>query len=88
MKKPITISVAGQRYAVKGADEDHLKRLASFIDERVEDARKVAKAASPQHLLVLAALNMADELFSIEARRRALEEETRARVKRVLGRLT
>ena len=87
MKKPITITVAGERYSVKGADEEHLHRLAAFVDERVEDARRVAKAASPQHLLVLAALNMADELFTLEARRRALAEETKSKLKRVLSRL-
>ena len=87
MKKPVSVTIAGQRYAVKGADEDHLQRLAAFVDGRVEEARKVAKAASPQHLLVLAALNMAEELFAAEARRRAIAEEARMKLERVLKRL-
>ena len=87
MKKAVTITVAGQRYAVKGADEDHLQRLAAFVDERVDEARKMAKTATPQHLLVLAALNMAEELFTAEARRRAVTEEARAKLERVLKRL-
>jgi len=87
MKKAVTITIAGQRYAMKGADEDHLHRLAAFVDQRVEEARKIAKTATPQHLLVLAALNMAEELFAIEARRRALAEETKSKVERVLRKL-
>ena len=87
MKKAVTITIAGQRYAMKGADEDHLLRLAAFVDERVEEARKSAKTATPQHLLVLAALNMAEELFASEARRRALSEETKAKLEKVLRKL-
>jgi len=87
MKKAVTVTIAGQRYAVKGADEDHLQRLAAFIDERVDEARKVAKTATPQHLLVLAALNMAEELFAAEARRRALAEEARSKLEKALKKL-
>lgn len=87
MKKPVSITIAGQRYAVKGADEDHLQRLAAFVETRIEEARKIAKAASPQHLLVLAALNMAEELFATEARRRAIAEEARTKLERALKRL-
>jgi cell division protein ZapA (FtsZ GTPase activity inhibitor) len=87
MKKAVMITIAGQRYAMKGADEEHLLRLAAFVDQRVDEARKMAKTATPQHLLVLAALNMAEELFASEARRRALAEETRTKLERVVRKL-
>ena len=57
------------------------------VDERVDEARKVAKTATPQHLLVLAALNMAEELFAAEARRRAITEEARSKLEKALKKL-
>ena len=87
MKKPVGIEIGGQRYQVKGTDEAHAKRLATFVNERLKEVQKKVKSASTQDHLVLAILNIADEYFGAEARRRALEEATRDTLERVLAQL-
>ena len=87
MKKPVGIEIGGQRYQVKGADEAHARRLAAFVNERLKEVQKGAKSASTQHHLVLTMLNIADEYFGSEARRRAIEEATRDTLQKVLEQL-
>jgi len=87
MKKPVGIEIGGQRYQVKGTDEAHARRLASFVNERLREVQKQAKNASTQQHLVLTMLNIADEFFGADARRRALEEATRDTLQRVLAEL-
>lgn len=87
MKKPVGIEIGGQRYQVKGTDEAHAKRLAAFVNERLKEVQRQAKSASTQHHLVLAMLNIADEYFGSEARRRAIEDATRDTLVRVLAEL-
>ena len=86
-RKPVTVTIAGSRYTVRGSDEDHLQRVAAFLDRRIDEARQVAKAASPQQLVVLAALNIAEELFAAEARLRAVTEETKSKLSRVITKI-
>lgn len=65
--KTTEIEIYGQRYTLKGeADEQYLKRLASFVDDQMRSLARNMKTATPTRLAVLTAINIAHMLFNAE----------------------
>jgi cell division protein ZapA len=67
MAKTTDVEIYGQRYTVKGdAEDQYVKRLAAYVDEQMRALAKGMKTATPAKLAVLAAINIAHELFQSE----------------------
>jgi cell division protein ZapA len=63
-ERVIPVDIQGQRYPIRTALEpEYVARLASFVDERMRAAADSAPTGDSLRLAVLAALNIADELF-------------------------
>ena len=89
MKRTVTLEIAGARYRMASdADEDHLRRLADLVNERIAAlGPKATKSATPAQLLAVVALGLADELVQSETRRRELESNTREALERAIARI-
>lgn len=89
MKRTVTLEIAGARYRMASdADEAHLTRLATLINDRIEQlGPKVAKSATPAQLLAVVSLGLADELVQSEERRRSVERSAHDTVQRVIARI-
>lgn len=75
MKRPVTVQIAGQKYTLRSdADESDVRKLAAFVDGRLKDIQKQTRTADTQSLAILAALQIAEELFG--------EREAMAELKR------
>lgn len=60
----IPVEIQGQRYPIRSTlDADYVRRLASYVDERMRAASDSTPSGDSLRLAVLAALNIADELF-------------------------
>jgi cell division protein ZapA len=60
----IPVEINGQRYPIRSTlDPEYVARLASFVDERMRVAADSTPTGDSLRLAVLAALNIADELF-------------------------
>ena len=60
----IPVEIGGQRYPIRTTlDAEYVGRLAAFVDERMRAAAESTSAGDSVRLAVLAALNIADELF-------------------------
>jgi cell division protein ZapA len=60
----ISVEIAGQRYPIRsGLDPDYVNRLAVYVDDKMRAAADSAPTGDSVRLAVLAALNIADELF-------------------------
>ena len=71
-EKPVSVEIFGQRYPIRSAlDADYVTRLASYVDAKIRAAGTSAPSGDPQRLAVLAALNIADELFRTRENARA-----------------
>ena len=58
------ITVQGQRYPIRTSlDPEYVLRLAAFVEERMQAASESTRGGDSLRLAVLAALNIADELF-------------------------
>lgn len=69
----VTFSVAGRAYRLRCAvgQEEQLRQTAAALDERVTPLVKLAPAADDRQLLVIAALELLDELNLLQAEQKA-----------------
>lgn len=79
----VSVEIRGQRYPIRSTlDPQYVTGLASFVDEKMRAADESTPTGDAVRLAVLAALNIADELFRCQeaqqARRGALAERTEA----------
>ncbi|MFH0765635.1 MAG: cell division protein ZapA [Calditrichota bacterium] len=80
--RPIVVKIFGQEYPIRArGDEEYIKRVAQYVDERMSLIEEQSSAITPTRLAVLAALNIADELFQlrVEKERQIQEFEAKAR---------
>jgi len=60
----VPVQIQGQRYPIQTTlDADYVARLAAFVDEKMRAAAETTPTGDSLRLAVLAALNIADELF-------------------------
>jgi cell division protein ZapA len=60
----IPVEIFGQRYPIRTTlDPEYVSRLASYVDEKMRAASDSTPSGDSLRLAVLAALNVADELF-------------------------
>jgi cell division protein ZapA len=60
----IPISIQGQQYPIRTSlDPEYVLQLAAFVDEKIRVAAESTPTGDSLRLAVLAALNLADELF-------------------------
>lgn len=72
-KTATTVEILGREYRIRGnADGEYIQQVARFVDERLREVTRGAAGQSADRVAVLAAMNIADELFQL---RRATAEE-------------
>lgn len=60
----VSVEIRGQRYPIRSTlDASYVNSLASYVDERMRAAAESTPSGDSLRLAVLAALNIADELF-------------------------
>lgn len=60
----IKLTIYGTEYPIKGdTDVEYIKRVASYIDQKMHEVERNTSAKSSLKVAILAALNIADELF-------------------------
>jgi cell division protein ZapA len=89
VKRTVTLEIAGARYRMSSdADEAHLARLADLVNDRITAlGPKVARSTTPQQLLAVVALGLADELVQAEQRRKDVERTTVDTIGRAIARI-
>lgn len=64
----VQIDIHGQRYAVRSdLDPGYIDELAAYLDEKMRLAARETQSADSLRIAVIAALNLADELFRARA---------------------
>lgn len=80
MSKTVEIEIYGQRYSLNGeADPEYTKRLAGYVDDQMRGLSCTMKTATLSKLAVLAAINIAHQLFEAERLRQQGEAEVEQR---------
>ncbi len=77
------IEIFDQTYNIQSEDdENYLRELASFVDERMRTISEATRQVDSMRVAVLAALNIADELFALRKRQKEIEGPLRKRVEK------
>ena len=64
MKTPVAVQIAGQRFALRGdQDERAMREMAAYVDGRMKELQKQTRTADTQSLAILVALQITEELF-------------------------
>ncbi|MBI3805105.1 MAG: cell division protein ZapA [Nitrospirae bacterium] len=74
LKTKLQVEIFGHRYTLRGdADEAYAKELAAYVDQKMTEMAGHTRGITPAKLAILAAINIAHELF--EARSRQKERD-------------
>lgn len=85
-KRPVVVTVCGQRYTVRSdADETYIRTLAGFVNGRMTEIQQTTQTVPMQKLAVLAAMNIADELFRERAQHGAMRARIAGRAEALVG---
>jgi cell division protein ZapA len=64
----VNVEILGQRYPVRSELEpQYVGELASYVDDKMRQAAQELASADPLRVAVVAALNIADDLFNARA---------------------
>ena len=79
----VVVEIRGQRYPIRSTlDAEYVNEIASYVDKKMRAAAESTPSSDSVKLAVLAALNIADELFRCQdaqqTRRGALAERAGA----------
>jgi len=79
------VKILGQRYKVRSDEgEEYINDLARYVNEQIGEVQKTTKTVATHNLAILAAMNIADNLFKAEEREHQIKKEVRERVRRIL----
>lgn len=63
----IKVKIYGEDYYVKGAaPEEYIRKVTSYVDEKMQDLAQSHPNINAARIAVLAALNITDELFKLK----------------------
>jgi len=66
-KKTIRVNIWGIEYALKSdADPQYIQKLAEYVDQKIRKLEENIQVKSQLKISILAALNIADELFRLK----------------------
>jgi cell division protein ZapA len=68
MAQVVHVDIAGQRYPIRSdLDPQYIGEIAAYVDEKMRLAAQELATADSSRVAVIAALNIADELFRSQA---------------------
>jgi cell division protein ZapA len=68
----VSVRIRGQKYPIRSTlDAQYVNGLATFVDEKMRAAAESAPSGDSLRLAILAALNIADELFRCQEAQQA-----------------
>lgn len=68
----ISVDIYDQTYRLRGEDTEYIRRLAELVDSKMRGVASHGKTVDSLRVAVLAALNIADELTSLEQKYESL----------------
>src|SRR5262245_35095593 len=80
MASVVHVEIYGQRYAVRSElDPTYISELATYLDDKIRRASEETQSVELLRVVIVAALNLTDELFRARADGHGIEGQLRAR---------
>jgi cell division protein ZapA len=82
----LKIDIYDQTYNVNAAEnEQYVKDLAAYVDAKMREIAETTHTVDSVKVAVLAAVNIADQLFTLRERQQRIEGPVRQRVQRCVA---
>lgn len=80
--KGTTVYILGKSYQIKCGENDivSLQEAADFLEEKMQEIRKIAHVLSIDRVALLAALNMSHQLLTLQHEKKCLSENVNDRL--------
>ncbi len=79
------VTICNSQYTIKtDADEAYIQTIAKYLNSRIEEIQKKTKSVSTLNVIILSALNIADDLFRERNRERTYLEEIEDRSRNLI----
>lgn len=66
-KVKVSVSIGGQTFQLSGTeDEAYIRSVAAYADDKVQEIQRINPALSTSACVLLAAVNITDELFKLK----------------------
>lgn len=77
-KTRTVVHIAGQEFKLSGLDsEEYIQKIAIYLNRKVEEVQRTYPTLSTTHAVIMAALDITDELHKQKAENAALLEDRR-----------
>ena len=85
-ERKVKIDIYDQIYNVNAdQNEEYLKELAAYVDAKMRDVATATRTVDSVKVAVLAALNIADEMFALRDRQQEIDGPLRKRVEKCVA---
>ena len=82
------VTLMGKEFRIRtDSGREHIEAVAQYVNEKIVDLNQGRDGNVSQGVLLLAALNMADEVFEARARNASMREKIRNQSRSLLERL-
>ena len=89
MKKAFDVEIMGEKLTVRSdAEEGYVRKVASYVDSKMEEALKGVRPLAKSNAAMLAALNIADEYHQLKEKYEAMLQRLNHLSKKLLINLT
>jgi cell division protein ZapA len=79
------VKILGQRYKIRSDEgQDYIEKLAEYVNDQISEVQRGSKSVATHSVAILAAMNIADNLFKIRDGDSVLKKEVRERVRKIL----
>ncbi|MBC8278202.1 MAG: cell division protein ZapA [FCB group bacterium] len=84
----IVVNIMGVNYPIKGNfDRDYILKISEDLDNRMRELSDQLVSKSAEKTAVLTALNLEDELYSLEDEKSRFKESIEKRVKSIISKV-
>jgi cell division protein ZapA len=78
------VYILGQKYTIKGdAPEEYIREIASFVDKKLKEVHNSIPNITPVKASILAALDIADELFKLKSEQEVMTKTIEEKAERL-----
>lgn len=75
MEQLVSVTIRGEQYTIRATeDPSYVREVAAYVDAKCDGVVKRSQSLPPTKAVVLASLNIADELFKAEIERERSEQ--------------
>lgn len=89
MKRAVDVEIMGEKFTVRSdAEESHVRKVAGYVDGKMQEVMKTTKPIGKSSVAMLAALNIADEYQRLKDSHEAMIQRLNHLSKRLSTTLT